>query len=186
MNRIKLFIITLTVIVISTSEVIAFDGDRKGFILGFGVGAGYLEIDQIIHRQGESIYTTNGLHTNFKIGTGITNKIILYYTGKQLQWFADEGGFLLLYPAIGCSYYLEEETPSFLFLIGLGIIVGSVDDDLINTELCPYLGLGYEFNKNINAEAGFTLARGPINEIVIPNNASELWTFTFSINYLGY
>lgn len=97
----------------------AFDGNRKGFLLGIGLGAHGSEIGP--DSQG-------GLASSFKIGVGITNKLAIYYANHVAYFNAD--GFLYgsSLTGIGVSYYFSANRPSF-FLTGTIGLAGFDDFD---------------------------------------------------------
>ena len=68
------------------SGVSAFDGQRKGFILGFGLGAGMTSFEYDMEDMGYKIesdgLTKFGVHTDFKIGAGLNEQVQLYWSAK--------------------------------------------------------------------------------------------------------
>ncbi|MFH0765846.1 MAG: hypothetical protein V2A61_05440 [Calditrichota bacterium] len=70
----------------------SWDGERKGFILGFGAGFGSLNFTQEVEYRGSSTSGSEShlpLVTNFKIGGAVTNQMLLYWSSK-VSWFSLE------------------------------------------------------------------------------------------------
>lgn len=76
------------VIFLLITNLSAFDGKRKGFILGYGVGISNVTFKQEIEGYGESDSETEiGFATDFKIGFAPNNKFEIYYS-SQVAWFS--------------------------------------------------------------------------------------------------
>ena len=72
----------VAVLVLTAGSAEAFDGNRKGFILGGSLGAAATNIE-----DGD---TKGSLATEFIIGGGISPQVLLYYTNYG-TWFSQEG-----------------------------------------------------------------------------------------------
>ena len=155
----------------------AFDGKRKGFILGFGFGPSVTSFTQTLTGKVMNPETMNyesfditsdrtnhvSLATDFRIGMGLSEKLLLYYAERS-TWFSipvldgtsiianSVGGF-------GASYYLSETCPS-IYIHG---IVGF-------STWAPLKSLG-------DSWAGFGVGAGVGYEF------SSNWSFEGSINY---
>ena len=90
-------VLVFFVLVFAFLDVSAFDGERKGFVLGFGIGSGFLTasgdvkldgsnglrvIDRFIVPQlDESFSDTDVIFaTDFKIGMGVSDRLLIYYS----------------------------------------------------------------------------------------------------------
>lgn len=118
--------ISLVLIICAASDISAMDGERKGFILGFGIGPAITSFTQTVAYQGQEVTSDRenkfGLGTDFRIGYAPSNHLMIYYTNK-VTWLSMENvlnedvtivnGVGLL----GVSYYFEPESPS-LYLTG--------------------------------------------------------------------
>ncbi|MBP2681376.1 MAG: hypothetical protein H6Q78_1239, partial [Candidatus Krumholzibacteriota bacterium] len=75
---------SIVAVTLFATSVHAFDGNRKGFILGGGLGPGWTSYaqgygDSFDGEDTSARETKFGLATDFKIGGGINEKIMVYY-----------------------------------------------------------------------------------------------------------
>ena len=133
-------LLVLTAVIVTATSVYAFDGERKGFILGFGIGPGYTNFSQEINGLELDSEGKVSIATDFKIGYGFNEQFLLYYENR-LSWFnltvideayydpwADELTFTETDVTIahgiglvGMSYYFQTEAPSFYILGSVGV-----------------------------------------------------------------
>jgi hypothetical protein len=129
----------------------AFDGERHGFMLGLGAGYGQGKIS-----YNDSSVDGMGFCSDFKIGGGPSNKVLVYYTNRALWYSPGEYSDSVIngMSAAGVSYFLEPQAPSFFFsgALGLGVIS---DSDASDGES----GLGFTFG------IGFEMVRSFIVEL---------------------
>ncbi len=186
------------IVLIIATDVSAWDGQRKGFILGGGLGLGLTSYTKTVEISGLGSETsprenTFGFQTDFKIGGAPTNLFQIYYANK-VSWFGMKnvlGENVTItsgLSAVGMSYYLLPETPSAFFTGGIGIATWDLPFEekahaWIGFGL--YAGAGYEFTRYWNVE--FDLVWGNPSEeeygIKVSTNALSLM---FTINVLGY
>ncbi|MDH3197985.1 MAG: hypothetical protein OEO21_07070 [Candidatus Krumholzibacteria bacterium] len=120
----------LTLLAASSAE--AFDGNRKGFILGFGLGGGMASFTQTVELTGQPEQTSDreskgAFATDFKIGGGFNEQFLLYYVARS-SWFSitnalnEKVTILNQVGGVGATYFLSEASSSAYFLgaIGLG------------------------------------------------------------------
>ncbi len=165
--------VSLTVV---GSEAQASDGQREGFVLGFGMGFGSLvtydrEVDAPI-----------GLQTDLTIGAGLSDRIQLHYTGKQF-WYTSDGTFFTLgYPMVGLTYYLKPQAPSFFLSASVGASVGIAFWEGGGGILAGpgfHTGVGYEFSPHWSFK--FDVVRSHM-----PASDWNPWNFIFTVNVLRY
>jgi hypothetical protein len=139
----------------------AFDGNRKGFVLGYGMGVGVL--------ASENLW---GLHTNLKIGGGVTDRLLIYYSGHSSIF----SGGVILEPTAAVSYYPFSGFQALFVTGGLGAtVVGSV--------------MGTSAGSHILAGAGLEISRHWNVELSIINIFSDPdWTVhgALTINVIGF
>jgi hypothetical protein len=126
----------------------AFDGQRKGFVLGAGAGYGWLwDPTYDGHEEG------HGLATHLDIGVALDDRWILHYAGKQLLNMSD---YTHLVPAVGATYYLEDDAPGPFVTGGggIGLFTGFGYDDL-TAGFTVFGGVGYEFVRHWNVEVDY-------------------------------
>ena len=107
----------------------AFDGERKGFILGGGIGLGMTSFTQSLGGFGERISgdreTKPSFVTDFKIGGGVSEQVLLYWTSR-VSWFslenilADTVTIASGTAGVGVTYFPNPES-NFYLLGGLGL-----------------------------------------------------------------
>ena len=91
MHRVILGVMVVALLV-SASSASAFDGERRGFILGFGIGGGLTSFTQELSGFGAGIDATSerenkgAFATDFRIGGGFSNQFLLYYVSR-VSWF---------------------------------------------------------------------------------------------------
>lgn len=150
---ISVTIVTFLYVALPTDFANAFDGQRRGFVLGGGAGLAYATVDNgyPYGSRGETV----GAQTAFIIGGGVSDQVTISYTGLQFwgNLGLDEVGFALL-PSAEVRYFLSPVAPSAFGALGLGVAV--YDDDSgdwgLGGGFAPHLGFGYEFAPHYSAE----------------------------------
>lgn len=167
----KLFALSLFIFVISS--LVAWDGHRQGFLLGFGAGLGNVTYEQEIEGHGGSITSDKenniGFVTDFKIGYAPNNKLELYYT-NQVVWFSMENALdddVIIADgvgAIGVSYFMAPQLstaawyPSFFLSAGFGLSSWGtpMEEDTDTWDGTGYfVGVGYEFTKHYRVSLNY-------------------------------
>ncbi|MBU8932559.1 MAG: hypothetical protein KOO62_00995 [candidate division Zixibacteria bacterium] len=170
-----------------------FDNKHEGFVLGYGVGAGVFSAGYSADYSSRSDNVDLlGLYTDFKIGAGLSDHVILYYTGKQ--WFGfDNGGWYNGFPAIGVSYYVNDRSPSLIMLMSVGIPIGlGIEEvgigsaDGVSSGININLGLGYEVKHSVGFELNFSRNVGCLNDVINLKADHDSWQLAVSLNYLEY
>jgi hypothetical protein len=149
------------------ANLVAFDGNRKGFLLGFGGGVSSVSYKQEVEFFGETIkgpsVSEYGFVTDFKIGYSPANHIEFYYTSKTawINLSNTYGDDIVIADGVGCigfSYFIEpklksgEWHPSFFLSGGVGLSSWSapLDSDIDDSYkgVGAFLGFGYELAKH--------------------------------------
>jgi len=150
-----MILIAAMIVALPSDSAKAFDGQRKGFILGGGAGLAYATVDS--YRSYRPHAKTVGAQTAFIIGGGISNQTTISYTGLQF-WGdfdeRDEVGFALL-PSAEIRYFFKPEAPSPFGTIGFGVALYDNDnyDWGLGGGFAPHIGFGYEFIRHCSIEA---------------------------------
>ncbi|MCD4652098.1 MAG: hypothetical protein K8S56_09995 [Candidatus Cloacimonetes bacterium] len=157
-----------------------FDGQRKGFVVGLGLGPSYTswhKTEKDLENDTRTSQTDDrfGLGISLMLGYAPTNKLIFHnFTQgatfcdyqekdkeKQVSYSHALGGF-------GATYYFrpgQEDThwePSIYFSTGIGYanwletIKEKKELDIFGSGV--YFGLGYEFKKHMRIEASLLLS----------------------------
>ena len=149
-RNILLAVSIVGVMLLTAANASAFDGQRKGFILGFGLGPG-----MDMHKQNASVSVLGislldqdfvdeskfAFATDFRLGYAPNNQLIIYYDNK-VSWFKADWGeemavnistgsvnimgysdvmVLSGLTGFGVSYFLAPQAPSPFFTGGLGL-----------------------------------------------------------------
>jgi hypothetical protein len=155
----------------------SFDGQRKGFVLGFGVGPGFLQ------GLGQEHFSRAGFQTDVTIGIGINDQLEFHYTGKQFWYYNEDLFFSLANPLVGLSYYLKPQAPSAFLSASAGLSIGvAPSSDFVATGGPGFhIGCGFEFAR------GFSTKFDIVTSIMIADNDKwNPWNFILSVNILGY
>lgn len=145
----------------------AFDGKRKGFILGGGIGGGFASLSQELSfgslSESTDKETKGTVLTDFRIGGAFNEHWMLYYD-NQIWWGKAEFGsdslssseetFAVGIGLVGVSYYLNAEAPSVYFVGTVGVSsFGPSDDYTAQTGFGISGGVGWEFSSHWSLEA---------------------------------
>lgn len=160
MSKILIVAIVMCTCLGIASEGVGWDGQRKGFIVGFGAGPGLTSSTMEDERNalGPSARdNTWGLQTDFVIGYAPTSRLQVYYSNK-VSWFkisvVDVTAISGL-TGVGASYFLNSQVPSPFLSGGLGVAVWDDPfDEWFDRSLGFGLwgGVGYEFARHCSAE----------------------------------
>jgi hypothetical protein len=140
------------------SNLYAFDGERKGFILGGGIGAGFLSntvsFKSSLTRDYRAVFLTN-----FKIGYAPSNTWEIYYINKASWWVDSDITFILGLSAIAITVYTDNTTKTGWFIsggLGLSKLDAPFESGLESTNgYGLFVGQGYEFSRRWNLEVDF-------------------------------
>ncbi|MCX6601474.1 MAG: hypothetical protein NT025_07915 [bacterium] len=172
-----------------TTHAKAWDGERKGFVLGIGLGPGYTTFKQKFGSYERDRENKGALVTDFKIGYAPTNQLALYWMSK-VSWFSmtygldDKVTTTAGTAGLGASYYVQPRAPSAFVCGGIGYSTWSwpFEED---AESWMGLGLtaggGYEFARYWNVE-GNLIWGNPSKD----GCETDFVTFKVTVNVLGY
>ncbi len=172
------------------NDVSAFDGQRKGFIIGFGLGPGLISFtetgSQLFRLPIRDRVTKFALVTDFRLGYAPDNLVQIYYVNKVAVSQPIPGDDVVIangIAGIGLSYYFQKETPSAFLSGGLGLSTrgvftsGKIDEKGFGI----FVGAGYEFLKHSFIEFNLSWER-PESRFVQVN----AFTLKAAISVLGY
>jgi hypothetical protein len=143
-------------VLLAATSANAFDENRKGFVVGAGLGSGYAKQTSEILFEDQSTAVFN---TDFKIGLGITDQLLVYYN-TEIFWYplSERGESTWIatgLAGIGLSYYLSS-SPGTLYLLGsVGISSWAAPFEGENDTLFgpgALGGVGYEFWRHWSVE----------------------------------
>lgn len=203
-NTATTIVATMAALVLATAAH-AWDGQRKGFILGIGAGAGlasfktqesYTGFGEPLTAEGER-QNKFALMTDFKIGYAPSNNLSLYWSSK-VAWFSkknefDFGGQHYEESAtvtngiggLGASYYFKPQGPSPYVTGTFGFASWGTpfeqgSESYTSTGLA--LGGGYEFSKHWSLEGNLSFGN-PGDGAGYSINAKAV---RLTVNWLGY
>ena len=156
----KFYLLATFAFFLLSGFALAWDGQRKGFIMGLGTGINVHsytskeESPEIETRKYDRVNDL-GLQLNFKIGYAPTDRLQFHLTSKT-----SFSGKTTGITGLGADYYLKPNPPSFYFTGVVGISWWG------ETLLAQYIiyrsdgfrgiglsgGIGYEFMRNLSAE----------------------------------
>jgi len=172
----------LCALLLSSSE--AFDEQKEGFLVGFGVGVSSINTEADFNYISVEERNT-GLATSFKLGYGFSNQFLLYYS-NDVTWYGydndpNDDTYISGMSGIGISYFLNENDPYYLMgAIGIGSF-SNFSEGKGDTGSAFSLGVGYEIAYHTQIEATYLATNIKENGIDFNNNA-----FRITLNYLWY
>lgn len=199
LKMIKFFGKVLAIIVVLTiaTNVYAWDGQRKGFVLGFGLGGGYTTFTQTVEVSGVSETGDRenkfGVNSDFKIGYAPSNQLLIYWM-SNVNWFNLEnvlGDNVIIangVGGVGFTYYFSPADKSAYLRGGIGgsTWMAPFDSDIDNWYGFGVVGgFGYEFAKHWSIEA-VAMWSNPSIEILGIDFKTNALSFAITLNILGY
>jgi hypothetical protein len=157
--KLRILTLTLVIVILTVISAQAFNGQRKGFILGGGLGLGMSSYKYELGSQKRDRENNRAFATNFKIGYSPNEKLEIYYFSKALWFnadytFYDDETVLSSVGGLGVTFNVKNESPTFYVAGGLGYSEWSYHFD----ESAPphmtgfgiFGGAGYEFSPHFN------------------------------------
>jgi len=185
------------------SNAHAWDDQRKGFLLGFGIGPGFTSFTQKVTVDyfgggTESVESDRenkvGVMTDFKIGYAPDNSWAIYYTSK-VSWFGMTnalGSDVTIANGLGAvavSYWFNQQAPSPFIAGGIGFSTWSLpfEDNPPDTWMGAglFAGGGYEFSRHWSIEGYLSWGKPKDKEFGIEVSSNAL-SVMFTVNVLGY
>ncbi len=172
------------ILLLAFSNLYAFDGERKGFILGGGIGAGYISnttsFNSFSNTNSRAVFLTNG-----KIGYAPSNTLEIYSIGKASWWGESDKISRLVLSAIAITVYFDNTTDTGWFISG-GLGLSTLDTPFeSNSESSNGFGLfgggGYEFSSHWSLEVD--LLYSTITERVTDLNSFGVLV---TVNFLAF
>lgn len=192
----KFLAIIVCIVLLTPAYALALDGNHRGFLVGLGLGFGSAK--QTVSSGGTSVSNSeSGVATSFKIGGGINDQVLLYYSSRVVFYSTDvatadgivDRSFYQGLNSVACTYYLEPAGPSFFFTgeLGIGVIVDrDGDDDASETGFGLGLGVGYEFSPHFSVEGAFMHAKVGSEAIDGHDVDFSINNVTVTMNWLGF
>jgi len=169
------------------------DGEREGFFVSGGIGAGYTTYsgqyrvilpDSIIDRSIDD--NSAGAMFDVRIGGGISPRAQIYYQ-LQVVWFdephgsgAEEEIIATAHSGFGLTVYQKDTAPSLYYFGSIGFRhwwAPFAEENTVWTGFGIMGGLGFEFLKRISLEASAAYGKPGIDTATV-----KLWTFNAGVN----
>lgn len=169
--------------------------ERKGFIIGFGIGPGMTSYKLTADGFGDSDRESEfGLQTDFKIGYAPSNHLEIYYSNK-VSWFSLEDSFgdnvltVSGLSSIASSYFFKPEGPSPFVSVGVGLASWRTPFEETasawSNSFGFFIGGGYEFSSHWDVSANIIQGNTSITDFGPKINNNAL-TFQLTINVMHY
>jgi Outer membrane protein beta-barrel domain len=159
-------LMALGAVVIFATAVPAFDGHKRGFVLGFGLGGAGASVREEIAgtSHGDTGWKGRGsVLSDLTIGGGVNDRLLIYYR-SHVAWFAfrdarDERRTVTQGLAgLGLSFALAPQAPTAYLHGGLGFSSWShpaEEDGEVRTGSGIWGGAGFEFSRHWQIEGTF-------------------------------
>lgn len=179
------------------SDAQAFDGHRRGFFLGGGLGPGFTAFKQTIEEYGESASsdweTKVSFFTDIKIGYAPDERHMIYYF-SDASWFGLDnmyGSTVTLangVDGLGMTIYFQPKAPSPYVNFGIGLASwNAVSESNADTwyGFGIMAGAGYEFARHWSLEGTLTYGH-PTKTIWDTKVSTDAIAFGVKIIALAY
>ncbi len=168
-----------------------WDGERQGFLLGFGMGAGFDSYSGIRYDPvglAEEDNDAFAIAMSPRIGYAISNQVALYYSRHPFIYKVDDAAgdevtITSCIEALQVQYFLAETAPSLYFAVGAGVGY-FMDFDTSNYSADALKGfgmvgtIGVEPIKHLSAELSLHYKS--------PQSGASDFGVSLLVNVLGY
>ena len=178
------------------APALAFDGSRKGFILGVGAGGGATSFKQELSgfATGKTETETKGAFaTDFELGWGANDQLLIYYS-NHVHWFGITNVFnnsVTIASGVSSaavSYFFKPAAPSAVVEGGIGgagwnALSGGQSSSSVG--LGVWAGGGYEFSRHWLVRGKITYGKPSDDQggVKLETTATG---FGVTVNYLAY
>jgi hypothetical protein len=189
--------VAVVVLLCVTTVAGAFDGERQGFILGIGVGAGLTTYTQTVSYGGNSFTSDREnefpLMTDFKIGYAPNDLVEIYWMSK-VSWFsmenvlAEDVTITNGLGGLGITYFFRPTAPSPFLTGGIGFSSWTApfeEDAEVWYGFGLTAGVGYEFAPHWYV-AGDVCWGKPATEQYGVDFSTNALSLKLTINVIGY
>ncbi len=152
-------LILIAISILCSTSIYAFDGERKGFILGGGLGVSYLSNTtswDFSYDTGSRTESRTVFQTYFKIGYAPSNTLEIFYSSR-ISWWSDHSLFWLGLGAVAFTLYFDNISETGWFVSG-GIGHSNMSEFSFSSTAASrsgfglFGGVGYEFSSHWTVE----------------------------------
>jgi hypothetical protein len=197
MKRPSLLILAAVILLMLSSSGLAFDKQRRGFVLSLGGGAGVATYKQKVSDYDYEIESDResdlALFTNFEIGYAPTDQLMIMYS-NVVPWFSFTNAYnedITLISGISgatVTYFINPEAPSFFFGGGVGLAIWDApfEDRFEAWTNVGLLGkLGYEIARSITVTFHILYGKPDTSDWGLKAETNAL-NFGVTVNWLAY
>jgi hypothetical protein len=151
----RIVLITLLALLFAAASTSAFDGMRKGFVLGGGLGL-TLTADREFDGPGNPVSEDgSGMGINLFLGYAWDEQNMIVYEGNACAWDSDQLNETVAQGFDGVSWYhyFGPVGKSFFSVGGLGVYGFQTDNIDADAKFAFMLGGGYEFTRHVQVGA---------------------------------
>jgi hypothetical protein len=169
----RVLILSLAAILLLAGSSFAFDGNRKGFVLGGGLGLGATgswKVDVPFFGSTVSVDENGtGVGLHFVIGGAFDEYNVLVYEGNAIGYNSDmfDEGIGQGFNGAAWYHYFGEAGKSAFTTLGLGLYYFKVGDfDATDPKVALLVGGGYEFARHWQVGGYFSFGQtseGPVD-----------------------
>jgi hypothetical protein len=182
-------------VLLAPAETLAFDGKRKGFILGGGIGVGVTSYGYESHyyREYSSSMSASEIAfaTDLRIGYAPSDLVQVYGMSK-VAWLISGGLTATGVAGPGVTYFFDPAAPSWFVTAGLGLSTWSkfIGTHFVGDRNSWYgfglsVGAGYEFARHASIEGSLTWGNPKTEEHGVSKSVKPL-SLRVTVNFLGY
>jgi hypothetical protein len=136
------------------SQLSAFDGQRKGFVLGIGLGAGSLHYEEAVGTPSSSSFNKTAFATNFKIGYAPSASFEVYLANVVSCYGVEGDSSASGATCVAATKYLNREGKGLFVCGGLGwAFEKSLQGAGSRSGFGAFGGLGYDIARHWNIQA---------------------------------
>ena len=165
---------SITILIICTSQSFAFDGVRKGFAMGIGLGYAPYANPNITNFDND--YSFKGVGMNLIVGYNWNHKNLLAWeilgAVNASENSKDDEGFIGI-NGVTWYHYFDPTPKSFYTIAGMGRLISfpmTNDYSYTTTGLGFVLGGGYEFTKQVQLSVYYLGGKTSDHNIKVNNN----------------
>jgi len=180
MRRVSVFLFSFLIL---SAGSWASDSQRKGFILGGGLGAGGVTNTTSYSAE---IWTWHSFATaaNIKVGYAPSNSLELYLIGSGLVIGGQIWDFIGV-AGVGLTKYLSRNGTGLYFSGGLGISFFNWEHSILDPGMGFLFGAGYNLSKHLSLQGDIIHARLSQHAEMF-REWEDAWGFGVTLNYLVF
>ena len=184
MIKSRLLLLAALLATAASTHVHAFDGQRKGFQIGVGIGAHTSEIGYRAEFAPQTVDSAQQMAISGQLGYGFSNRIVGFLGGRGGSVVIDNREASLAVVGFGATVYFNESSPS-IYATGMfgSASIGFADEEPEFNDVGKswMIGVGYEVTDRLHLELSHAQA-----VLQDPNNAANESTLQSSFITASY